>query len=246
MRYAIFADIHSNLEAFKTVLNIYSREKIDRYFCVGDIVGYGPDPSECIKKITNLNADIVAGNHDWGSCEKFSLGYFNPYAKEAIQWTIENLTLDEKAFLKKLELVKTFQNLTFVHGSLSNPEEFNYIFDELEANKTFNLCKTPVCIIGHSHIPLIFYKDMTESKIGVIQIENDFKIKIEKGNKYLINVGSVGQPRDSNPRACFSIYDTENNIFEIRRVEYPLVATQEKILRAALPNFLAYRLSIGR
>jgi len=241
MRYGLFSDIHSNLEAFEAVISAYEKERIDRYFCAGDIVGYGASPSECIEKIKNLTDIIVAGNHDWAAVDKFSLDYFNPLAKEAIIWTKSVLDEEEKIFLTDLRLVYENNDFTIVHGTLDRAEEFDYLLDLSEAKKSFEILKKRILFVGHTHRSGIFVKD----KEG-ISFLYDKRIEISKDKNYIINVGSVGQPRDGDWRASYAIYDSDDQIVEIKRIEYNIKEAQEKIINSKLPLFLAIRLGLGR
>lgn len=241
MKYAIFSDMHANLEAFEAVLGAMERESPDEYFCVGDIVGYGADPSECIKKVQELNPVIVCGNHDWAACGLVDVEYFNVHAKKAINWTKEHITDEDIKYLKSLKTTYRDNALTLVHGSLDCPEDFSYILDGYEARKTMALMMTAVCFVGHSHVAGTFYENK-----GTINYSAGSKMEIKPGNKYIVNVGSVGQPRDGDPRASFCIYDCDNESIEIKRVSYDIEKAQVKIIQARLPQILASRLSEGR
>ncbi len=242
MRYGIFSDIHSNLEASQAVMDAYKKEDIDKYFCVGDIVGYAADPQECIQKI-RIQADItVAGNHDWASVDLFSIDYFNPVAKQAILWTREKLDKGDKIFLESLKLVYKNKDLTLVHGTLDSPEDFNYMKSSYFVYKSFELLETNICFVGHSHIAGIFVKD----KSGKLYYKEDNNIDIVEGYQYIINVGSVGQPRDGNFKAAYCIYDTETKKVQIKRINYNVNVTVKKIIQAGLPRFLAERLLTGQ
>ncbi len=241
MRYAIFADIHGNLEAFNTVLLEYSKENIDAYYCVGDIVGYGACPNECIDKIKEISATVVAGNHDWAAVGKKDTAYFNPAAKEAIEWTSKNINLENQEYLKSLNLIFENEDFTLVHGSLDIPEEFEYLTDLFKAKETFGLLKTNVCFVGHSHIPEVF-----ELNSGEVDYIHSSYVELSSDKKYIINVGSVGQPRDGNPRACYSIFDSADNTVSIKRIPYFVEKTQQEIIRTGLPTILAERLLRGR
>jgi len=238
MRYGIFSDIHSNLEAFDTVLDALSKEAIDSYLCIGDIVGYAANPRECIKRFQELSCISVIGNHDAAAAGILDSEYFNPTAKIAIFWTQQIISDKDKQFLGSLEYTYQNEDLILVHGTLNNPERFHYLLDASLAIKTFELMHRPVCFVGHSHIPAIFIQD--NSKISAV---NEFKIDISKDRKYIVNVGSVGQPRDSDSRAAYCIYDTDSHLIEIKRIEYNIKETQEKIIRAGLPKSLATRLA---
>jgi predicted phosphodiesterase len=240
MRYGIIADIHGNLEALEAVLHSLSKERIDQYLQVGDIVGYGADPSKCIKIVQKMPCVGVAGNHDWAVSDLFDPINFNEVAREAVLWTEAVLSWEEIGYLKSLDLVMEKETFTLVHGTLDSPGDFNYIFDERDARATFRLVRTPVCYIGHSHVAGIF-----QLSGGVIRHRRELKIKIGCDDNYIVNVGSVGQPRDGDPRASYVIYDDEQRAVEIRRVEYDIKRAQDKILKAGLPSVLANRLSVG-
>lgn len=241
MRYGIFGDVHSNLEAFKEIIEAYKKQDIDEYFCVGDIVGYGANPRECIEEIKRLKTRTTCGNHDWASVGVFSMDYFNPAARSAVKWTQEKLTQAEKEFLKNLELVIDEGNFSIVHGSLCRPGRFPYILDTGSAYRCFQRMEKELCFVGHSHMSAVFW--LEEDKIKYT-FENFVKIK--PGIKYIINVGSVGQPRDNNSKAAFCIFDTDKKTIEIKRVDYDTEGAKNKILKAGLPESLGYRLLKGQ
>jgi len=241
MKYAIFSDVHGNLEAFKAVLEAMSGEKPDKYLCVGDIVGYGANPAECIKITQDLNPEIVAGNHDWAVAELIDPEYFNSFAKAALLWTRANLTKEDMGYLKSLKLTHQNSRISMVHGALDYPQGFSYVLDGYTAARTMALMPTPLCFIGHSHVAGTF----CDAK-GVVNCTSNSKVKVTPENKYLINVGSVGQPRDGDPRASYCIYDTKKAYVEIKRVSYDIKTAQEKILKQGLPKILASRLGEGR
>ncbi len=241
MRWGIFCDIHANLEALDAVLAALTRERIDRYLCLGDIVGYGANPRECIAEIKRIDAPTIAGNHDWAAVGLFDIAYFNPAAKAAVLWTRQNLTYEDKEFLKSLDLVYQEDELTLVHGSLQNPGQFEYILDISSAARTFELLRTRVCSIWNSHAPVIFIKE-GENYSFTFQT----KVKLKASQMYIVNAGSVGQPRDENPQASFVVYDSESKEIEIKRVPYDVQKAKDKIIKAGLPKMLAERLVLGR
>lgn len=266
MRYGIFADIHSNLEAFEAVLEALASEQIEQYLCVGDIVGYGANPKECIHRLKQLNSITICGNHDWASVGLFDISYFNPHAKQAVLWTEQQLSDEDKEFLKSLKLIHTEEiftplemskkptdtakfltGFTLVHGTLNNPEEFRYIYDAYTARETLELTNTNICFVAHSHIPLVILKEQNDktSYPAPFCRAKRCGIKISSEVVYVINVGSVGQPRDGDPRACFCIYDSESKMIEIKRIEYNVKEAQNKIIRASLPEILVWRLAEG-
>ncbi len=242
MRYGIFSDIHSNLEALDAVIEAYRKEKIDRYLCVGDVVGYASSPKECIEKIRMLAMITVAGNHDWASVNLISTDYFNPLAKEAVFWTQRNLDEEGRYFLEHLMLVYKNEDLTMVHGTLDEPGDFNYMTDGYIASRTFELLETNICFVGHTHVPGVFIK----SKDSRIRYQEDSNINIKEDSKYIINVGSVGQPRDGNPKAAYCIYDSDKKNVQIKRISYDIQTVRKKIIAGGLPRFLGERLLIGR
>lgn len=242
MRYAVLSDIHSNLEALLAVLDACSGEKIDAYLCLGDVVGYAADPVACVRIIISLKPmSLIAGNHDWGVLGLTDIGYFNDYAREAILWTRGALGGEESEFLKSFKLTDEYEKFTLVHGSLEDPGEFNYILSENDARITMDLMKTPVTFVGHSHVAGVFY-----SSRGSARYTAERRVSIDENSRYVVNVGSIGQPRDNDPRSSFAIYDDREDVVEIRRVSYDIRACQKKILEAGLPGYLANRLSEGR
>lgn len=242
MRYGIFSDIHSNLEALEAVIEAYKKESIDIYLCVGDIVGYAADPSNCIQLIKELSLVVIAGNHDWAAVDLFPIDYFNPVAKRAILWTKKMLSKEEKKYLSSLVLTYKNEDLSLVHGTLDNPQDFNYMDEISVAKESFKVLANNICFVGHSHISGVFVKD-TQNRIYYYE-PNHFKI--EEDFQYIVNVGSVGQPRDGNPSACYCIFDTEEKEIWIKRIDYDIKSTYKKIIEAGLPVFLAERLYLGR
>jgi len=242
MRYGIFSDIHANSEALEAVLDAFGKEGVDQLLCVGDVVGYGANPRECCQIVASTAAVIVAGNHDWASVGLFNADYFNDDARKAVLWTRTMLDESSRNFLESLKL--TYQNdaVTLVHGSLNNPKEFQYILDCYATEETFQLMKTDVCFIGHTHVTGVFMK-YADEHIGYNRATS---FRIESGNKYIINVGSVGQPRDGDPHAAFCIYDSATKDVSIKRVAYDAQKARAKIIEAGLPSFLGDRLLNGR
>ncbi len=242
MKIAIISDIHGNLEALNAVLKKIEEEKPDKIVCLGDIVGYGANPNECCDIVKKLTDKIVMGNHDSAVCMKTPLDWFNPNARTAIEWTMKKLTPDNFDFLSKLPLTLKYENLLFVHASPNSPEEWKYILNAYDAYYELQVIKENVCFIGHSHVPVTF---MLDENLDIFMIDRE-EFFIEGGKKYLINVGSVGQPRDFDPRASFGIYDTDKKHFRIIRVDYDIRLAQRKIIEADLPVILAERLLYGR
>jgi len=243
MKIGIISDIHSNSEAINSVLK--NIEKVDESICLGDIVGYGADPNYCIEKIKDLNCKCIGGNHDFAVVGKININYFNYAAKAAILWTSLHLKKENLNFLlnlkKKIELKN---NVLAVHGSPQNPLS-EYILDKNTANLIFSKFNFKICFVGHSHLAGCFSFNENNNQIDYIDYSNGGCIEISKNKRYIINCGSVGQPRDGNPKASYGIYDLKNGIVNIYRVSYPIHLTQDKIINAGLPRGLADRLSYG-
>jgi len=241
IRYAILSDIHANLEGLQAVLKDAQEQKCTHYVCLGDVVGYGPNPKECLELVMGLNCPTVMGNHDEYCASTLDLTGFNAMAAEGIRWTRQQLSADDKAWLRDLKYVRHVESFTIVHATLDLPEKWAYVFDKLAAAASFNYQHTPVCFNGHTHVPIAFVRGPSGLQGGLYS-----KIRIEVGRKYFINVGSIGQPRDRNPKSAYVIFDLMTNLIELRRVEYDIAATQRKIRAAGLPESLAERLAQGR
>lgn len=243
MRYGIISDIHGNLEALKKVLEILKKSSIDKYLCLGDLVGYGADPGPCMESVRSLNPLTVVGNHDWVVLHPKRTTSFNPYAREAILWTMRQILTTQKDYLASLPFIEEGEDFILVHGSLDEPKTFNYIFSLRDLELNFRLLQKKICFFGHSHIPGIYSYSLREKRIELLPVG---MVKFEDEKKYLINAGSVGQPRDRNPSASFAIYDTEEKTLWIKRCFYDIRRAQEKILQAGLPKILAERLAFGK
>lgn len=237
MIYAVLGDIHSNFDALTAVVDDLKKEQIDKVLCIGDIVGYAAEPVECIDLLRELDCITVAGNHDYATVSKFPVNYFNDDAKRAVQWTARQLSDVYINFLKGLSLVEEIDEITIVHGSLNHPEFFDYITTENDARLCFSKLRTPVCFYGHTHVPLAIF-----STGDTIHVERGPIFKLNGFDKVLINVGSVGQPRDWDIRACYAVYDTEKKIVVIKRVKYNISSAIDKIYHAGLPKMNALRL----
>jgi predicted phosphodiesterase len=240
MRTAIFGDIHANLEALEAVLADAAEQGVSQYVCLGDVVGYNADPVACLEKIREMNCPTVKGNHDQEASEDHSLDNMNPVAAYALQWTREQLDEDHRLWLKRLRMVRQVSDYTIVHSTLDQPIHWNYVTNRFDAMSNFSYQFTQMCFHGHTHVPKIYVKS---DKVREVAAES---VIIEPNAKYFINAGSVGQPRDGDPRACYAIYDIESKIIVFRRVDYDIATTQRKILEAGLPEMLAERLQEGR
>lgn len=245
MRYLIFTDIHGNLEALLAVLKFVQKKKIDYYIFLGDLVGYGASPNEIIQKVQNLKPiSMIRGNHDKAVCGLDSIETFNPIAASAIYWTKTRILKKNNDFLRRLKKGPQIiqDNITICHGAPF--DEDYYIFGEFDAVEAFNYIKTPLCFFGHTHFPFVYTK--RDNSVEETFLEGNYnEIKIEKDVTYLINPGSVGQPRDRNPRAACAIYDSQMRKIRFYRLDYDIDEAQKKILEERLPPALAQRLSLG-
>ncbi len=243
MRYAIVADIHANLAAFTAVLdNIESRGGVEEVWCLGDVVGYGPDPHQCIELLRQHNHVCVAGNHDWAAIGKINTNEFNPDAAAACHWTAQQLSSADMEYIENLPLVIEDGDFTLVHGSPREPI-WEYLVSASVAKESFAHFKTRFCLVGHSHVPLVF----RYSETGVCSFRPFSPgIGLVLGrSRLIINPGGVGQPRDGDPRASYAIYDSETRTVKLHRVPYDISATQAKMAKCGLPIRLVTRLSSG-
>ncbi len=243
MRYAILGDIHANLKAFTAVLkDIKKRGGTEKLWCLGDIVGYGPDPHECIELLRQNDHIGVAGNHDLAAIGKIDTSEFNSDAADAADWTAQQLTSTDIEYLRSLPLVIEEGDFTLAHGSPRNPV-WEYLISPDIAEENLACFKTPYCLVGHSHVPLIFR--FQENGICISdQVLDDAELALGQ-NRLIINPGGVGQPRDGDPRASYAIYDSESRTMRLYRVTYDIAATQSKMLKCRLPENLVARLSYG-
>ncbi|HTR82078.1 MAG TPA: metallophosphoesterase family protein [Bacteroidota bacterium] len=232
MKYAIISDIHSNLEALQKALEIIDTKKVDEIVCLGDIVGYGANPNECVDIVRGRCSTIVLGNHDQAALNTSLAHDFNPIARKAVVWTAEHLTSESKSFLSSLPMTAKKENIFLVHSSPHSPEAWDYIVNVDDAIEAIDHFEEKICFIGHTHVPGIF------SPHGRAKSVTDTE-------QYLVNVGSVGQPRDGNPMLAFGIFDSSAWEYELNRSEYDIDTAADKILAAGLPRELGYRLMYG-
>jgi predicted phosphodiesterase len=244
MRFALISDIHANLDALTAVFDDIDSQHIDEVICLGDIVGYGPNPSECVSLIKDRCPMVILGNHDAAALGTLSTQGFNIHARIAIEWTTEHLTPDARSFLSILPMKETRLSLTFAHSTPYEPEMWHYITSLEEAAYNFQFFDTQFCFVGHTHIPLILV--VNEKKELYVHQEPILKFGSLKDASFLINVGSVGQPRDRDTRACYGIFDSEAETFSYRRVKYDIIHCQAAMREANLPDFLISRLAEGK
>lgn len=242
MKYAILSDIHGNLTALNTVLEDLEEEGIDEFVCLGDLVGYGPDPIGVVQRMRDLCSIVVAGNHDYGISGVLSLSYFNRYARDAAIWAREQLTDNQLSYLSNLPLLDRNEEALFVHATVESPELFEYVLTAYDAHVNMRTQDRPISFHGHSHVPVNFLLD----DAGAVSHNQEQVVSLEKPQKAMVNVGSVGQPRDGDERASYGVYDTEEERIEIHRVQYDIDRTAEKIREAGLPEILGERLYHGK
>ena len=240
MRYALISDIHGNFAALKQVLQFIETQNCDQIVCLGDIVGYGPEPNNCCERIKKVADISIVGNHDDAAIGNMDLSYFNRYARRAIEWTQMQLQPASRKFLAQCPLRAQIKDALCVHASPFEPGQWHYVVDRISALKAFRSFHEPLCFIGHSHVPMFAVEHGDE-----IYIKTEKSIDLQNDSRYIINVGSVGQPRDGDPKACVGIYDSEEQTYRLNRLAYDINATQEKMRLKRLPEFLINRLSVG-
>lgn len=242
MKFAIFSDIHSNLEALQAVLRDMYDQGATHYICLGDVVGYNASPKECLKVVRTLGCPVLMGNHDeMVANPKGDPRHFNVLAGEGISHSKKQLDKEEKEWLARLPFYQVIEGFTVVHASMDDPSNWNYVTSPLEAESNFTYQRTPVCFCGHTHFARVFMK----SGRDVVELPKSEKLEIQKNQRYLVNVGGVGQPRDRDWRASYVLYDLEKQTLYFRRLEYDLATAQRRILDSGLPEPLAARLALG-
>ena len=243
MRILIVSDIHANLVALETVLK--DAGNFDRVWCLGDIVGYGPEPNACIAKLRTFDLLCLAGNHDWAVLDKLDLEEFNPDVRRAAIWTRNQLTSANLDWLRALpERIPTeLGRFTLVHGSPRYPI-WEYVLTPAVARINFEYFDTPLCLMGHTHVPVIYRHHTNKLTATAEPLPENLPLALSNG-RMMINPGSVGQPRDGDPRAAYALLDTDAMTITHRRVAYNITATQEKMQQAQLPLRLITRLSYG-
>lgn len=239
-KFAILGDIHANLEALTAVLEDAEAHDVDKYVCVGDIVGYNSNPSECLEIIREKCIAVVRGNHDHYVSHDECLDDFHPLAANVIDWTRKQLSEEQIKYLRNLPLTKMVNGFTIVHSTLDMPEKWGYVLDTLDAAANFNYQNTSVCFHGHTHVPVVFERQTSVTRSGLTIFTTTM------GRKCFVNTGSVGQPRDGDIRASYIIYEPKIRKMELRRIPYDIKTTQRKIIEAGLPDRLAKRLDYGK
>ena len=239
MNYAVISDIHSNLEALECAVQEIKKRGTDQIICLGDVVGYGANPSECLKLVGDAADEIILGNHDRAIEDIELRNEFNDWVREAVEWTAGVLSEKEKRQIRDFApiVIDRKRNVTWTHGSAYEPDEFHYLFTSSDAKSSFQILETDFCFFGHTHIPSLFSAKSQEARYLTAGI-----YQLSKGERYLINPGSVGQPRDRNPRLSFAFFDSKELTLEILRLDYDNQKAAQKIRKAGLPAYLADRL----
>lgn len=239
MRALVISDIHANLSALETVLAIAG--SVDAVWCLGDIVGYGPDPNECVQRLEALpNFNCLQGNHDAAAIGSLPLESFNAEARSSIEWLRNTLTEDSLSFLKGLQPRRELNGVTLAHASPRHPM-LEYLLDTFSAGENFSYFATDFCFVGHTHVPVLFTLNSHGVSLQVPAVNQTFTLE----RRCIANPGSVGQPRDRDPRASFAIFDDETNTWDYRRVEYDVPAVQARMLAFGLPERHISRLAGG-
>jgi len=243
MRYAIIADIHSNLAAFTAVLDdIERRGGVEEIWCLGDVVGYGPDPGQCIELLRQCNHVCIAGNHDLAAIGKIDTSDFNPDAATANHWTTRQLSTADANYLENLPLVMEKDGFTLAHGSPREPI-WEYLLSISSARENFTYFQSQFCLVGHSHVPLVFrYSNTGDCSLSPFKASVGLFLGKDR---LIINPGAIGQPRDGDPRASYAIYDSEAKMIRLYRVSYDIYVTQNKMVKQNFPMRLVARLNYG-
>ncbi|MGB9770150.1 MAG: metallophosphoesterase family protein [Caldisericum sp.] len=244
MRIAFVSDIHSNIEAFSVALDLIKKRKVQKIMSCGDIVGYGPDPEEAISIFIENGIVSVRGNHDSGVVGDSILYEFNEYARLALIYTKRNISKASENYLKGLPTMIENDDFTIFHGFPNPKNPFRYILSEFDVMEAFSYIRTKIAFYGHTHVPCIC-RNSPENIIEVLPLLRQTKFKLDKDYRYLINVGSVGQPRDGNPKGAFVIYDSEEYSIEFIRFSYNIEKVYQKIIERNLPSYLGERLFTG-
>jgi predicted phosphodiesterase len=247
MRYLVISDIHANLEAYDATMAAAKPLDCDRVLVLGDLVGYGADPNAVIERVRDLAPHtIIRGNHDKVGAGVETPEGFNAVARSAIQWTYDALSPENRAWLAALQTgpVMVDEVIEVCHGTPF--DEDAYVFDDLDALRALNASQRPLCLFGHTHVQVGYSIAQSEFGIETVDDARPLVLRLRDSAKYLINPGSVGQPRDGDPRAGFAVVDTAAHQVTLYRITYPLARAQARIIDAGLPEILAQRLAVGR
>jgi diadenosine tetraphosphatase ApaH/serine/threonine PP2A family protein phosphatase len=243
MRYGVLGDIHGNLSALEVVLGHLAKRGVDQIISVGDVVGYGAAPRECIGLLRSVGAVVAKGNHDAATAGEIDLLYFNNYAREAVKWTQSVMTDEEIEWLTALPYTLDLEHCSVGHGTYHQPELFDYIQSTTDADPSLDAMELPVCFVGHTHVPVTLLRLIDDPHRTAYTVEDE--VDLGEVRRALVNVGSVGQPRDEDCRAAYAIYDSEKESVRICRADYDIDLEAGRILSAGLPSVLAERLRLG-
>jgi len=244
MKYGVISDIHSNLEALDSVLDLLRQQGAQAYICCGDLVGYGPDPDACLQRICRLpGLTVVLGNHDLAVLGRMDLEWFNEYARAAVVWTGKRLSEKNRRFLETIPDRQETPTFTVVHGSPRNPAE-EYLLSSEQFLANLRYFKVSPCFVGHSHLP-IYFAQTKEGRVLAGLLQDRQKLDLTGKGPWILNPGSVGQPRDGDPRASCGLFDSEQKSFRLLRIPYAVAQVQRKMRKAGLPEVLAARLAYG-
>lgn len=238
MKTAIFSDIHANLSALESVLSDARSQGVENFACLGDVVGYGPNPADCIALLQKIDCVCVKGNHDDDASNNRVLDNLNNEARQSLEWTRESLSDSQKSWLADLPYTRRLGRNLLVHAAAESPESWPYIRNKFDAQAALHAQSAPVCFFGHTHIPVSY--GLSGEKVSALK---ESTVSLEGSSKFLVNVGSVGQPRDGFTEACYVVYDRSTKLIEYRRVPYDISQTVSEIHRVGLLPSLAERLS---
>ncbi|MDP9350125.1 MAG: metallophosphatase family protein [Chloroflexota bacterium] len=241
MRFGIISDIHGNLVALQTVLD--SMGSVDQYWCLGDVVGYGPDPEECVQTLLDLDHVVVMGNHDAAAVGVISPRSFNGEARRALEWTTRQLGRESLSYLKSMPEQLPRNEILLVHGTPRDPI-WEYLTSVEQAREVFSGMENAYTFVGHTHVPLVFVQDR-DGQVLAGTPQDGMLLKLAS-ERVLVNPGSVGQPRDGDPRAAYAVVDSEQMTVEFHRVEYDIAETQKRMRAAGASGWLTERLAYGR
>lgn len=239
MHWAIFSDIHSNWEALETAIAHVQSKKINRWAVLGDTIGYGANPNECLAWVLEHGNIYLMGNHEKGLIDPSLQEWFDPRAWEALEWTARELDPELKNKIHEMPYVRIQPEMTLAHGSLNEPDQFHYLLSFSDARPTFLEMKNSICFVGHTHVPSCFVEGPSTATYLPAGI-----LSLKEKERYILNPGSVGQPRDRDKRLSFGIFDDEARTFEIVRLAYDSQKAAEKIMKAGLPRYFAERLLV--
>jgi len=242
MRFALISDIHANLEALETVLKDIALRRVDKIHCLGDVVGYGCDPIACLELIQKECDIKLIGNHEYAVLDLITCEHMNQYARKSITWTKDELSDRDISIISDFELEAQFADCHLVHASPFESDQWHYLLKTSEAITAFDHFSQQIGFVGHTHLPMIF----SRSSDGTIRCKTGHDFDMDEESRYLINTGSVGQPRDTDARACYIVCDSSEQAVTYHRVAYDVKKTQAKMSRAEMPKMLVERLEVGR